>query len=192
MGGTFDPPHNGHFHIATEVASAKQLDEVIFIPASQPWQKSGYTGAEDRLAMTLLGAACDPRFSVSRIEIDRAGPTYTVDTMSELAELYPGAELFLILGSDAALNLGTWHRIDELSRYTKVIAVPRPGFDVAALEGRRPSLAVEVVEVSPVDISSTEVRAAVRTGRSLEGLVPPQVARYIEDHRLYREGQAPV
>jgi nicotinate-nucleotide adenylyltransferase len=187
MGGTFDPPHNGHFHIAAEVASAKQLDQVIFVPASQPWQKSSYSEAEDRLAMTALGAAYDPRFSVSRIEVDRAGPTYTIDTMAELSELFPGAELFLILGADAALNLATWHRIDELARYTKVIAVPRPGFDVAALKRAPQDLLVEVVEVTPVDVSSTEIRAEVRADRSIEGLVPPDVAAYIEDHGLYRD-----
>jgi nicotinate-nucleotide adenylyltransferase len=192
MGGTFDPPHNGHFGVAAEVASAKQLDQVIFIPASQPWQKSGYSAAEDRLAMTALGAAHDPRFSVSRIELDRAGPTYTVDTMAELSEVFPGAELFLIVGADAALNLGTWHRIDELPRYTKVIAVQRPGFDVARLKTGRQSFPLEVIQVTPVDVSSTEIRAAVRAGRSIEGLVPPEVARYIDDHGLYRDGSAPT
>jgi nicotinate-nucleotide adenylyltransferase len=187
MGGTFDPPHNGHFAVATEVASAKQLDRVIFMPASKPWQKSDYSDAEDRLAMTALGAAHDPRFSVSRIELDRAGPTYTVDTMAGLSGSFPGAALFLIVGADAALNLGTWHRIDELPSYTTIIAVPRPGFDIGSLEGARRTIPVEVVEVTPVDVSSTEIRAAVRAGRSIEGFVPPEVAAYIEDHGLYRD-----
>ncbi|MEA2508167.1 MAG: nicotinate-nucleotide adenylyltransferase, partial [Actinomycetota bacterium] len=192
MGGTFDPPHNGHFHIATEVASAKQLDQVIFVPASQPWQKSGYSDAEDRLAMTALGAARDPRFRVSRIEIERAGPTYTIDTIAELLEQFPGAELFLILGADAASNLGTWHRANELARYNvQIIAVPRPGFDVAMLETRKQKLPFEVIEVPPVNVSSTEVRAAVQAGRSIEGLVPPEVAAYIKRHHLYKDGPVP-
>jgi nicotinate-nucleotide adenylyltransferase len=191
MGGTFDPPHNGHFEVAAEVASAKQLDRVVFMPASQPWQKWGYSDAEDRFAMTALGAAHDPRFSVSRIELDRAGPTYTVETMAELSGSFPGASLFLILGADAALNLATWHRIDELPRYTKIIAVPRPGFDIGRLETAPGNIPVEVVQVTPIDVSSTEVRAAVRAGRSIEGLVPPEVAAYIEDHGLYR-GSAPA
>jgi nicotinate-nucleotide adenylyltransferase len=187
MGGTFDPPHNGHFHIATEVASAKQLGHVIFVPASQPWQKSGYSQAEDRLAMTALGAASDPRFRVSRIEIERAGPTYTIDTIAELSEQFPGAELFLILGADAASNLGTWHRVNELARFNlRIIAVPRLGFDVATLEAQQQALPLEVVGVTPMNVSSTEVRAAVRAGRSIEGLVPPEVAAYIEDHHLYK------
>jgi nicotinate-nucleotide adenylyltransferase len=190
LGGTFDPPHDGHLHVAAEVASAMKLDQIIFIPASQPWQKSGYSDAEDRLAMTALAAAHDPRFSVSRIEIDRTGPTYTIDTMRELSKLLPGAELWLIVGADAALNLATWHRIDDLSRYTNVIAVPRPGFDVARLEVAQRRLPLEVVEVPPVDVSSTEIRAAVRAGRSIEGLVPPEVAAYIEEHHLYRDGPA--
>jgi nicotinate-nucleotide adenylyltransferase len=184
MGGTFDPPHNGHFQIAGEVAAAKQLDRVIFIPAASPWQKSEYSPAEDRFAMTVLGAAMDPRFVVSRIELDRKGPTYTVDTMTALSELCEGAELFVILGADAAINLGTWHRIEDLLESTKFLAVQRPGFDQNELRFALASQ-LEVVEVSSVDISSTQIRAAVREGRSIAELVPPAVAGYIELHHLY-------
>jgi nicotinate-nucleotide adenylyltransferase len=192
MGGTFDPPHNGHFSIAAQVATKKQLDRVIFIPASQPWQKAGYSQADDRLAMTELGAACDERFTVSRIELDRTGPTYTVDTIAELSEQLPGAELFLILGADAVLNLETWHRVDVLARSTKVLAVTRPGFDLTRLERDRKGPPIEVVEVDPVDVSSTQVRAAVRDGRSISELVPPEIAAYIAAHDLYRDLPEPL
>jgi nicotinate-nucleotide adenylyltransferase len=187
MGGTFDPPHNGHFRIAAAVASGKHLDRVIFIPASRPWQKSGYADAEDRLAMTALGAASDARFEVSRIELDRKGPTYTIDTMVALAEHLPGAEFFLILGADAAINLDTWHRIEDLGGVTKVVAVTRPGFDPSKLSLPAGAPNVEVLEVAPVDVSSSEIRAAVRRGEPIDGLVPRQVAEYIAEHHLYQD-----
>jgi nicotinate-nucleotide adenylyltransferase len=191
MGGTFDPPHNGHFRIAAAVASRKHLDRVIFIPASQPWQKSGYADAEDRLAMTVLGAASDARFAVSRIELDRKGPTYTIDTMVALAERFAGAEFFLILGADAAINLDTWHRIEDLGGLTHVVAVTRPGFDLSTLSLPAGAPEVEVLEVSPVDVSSTEIRAAVRRGEPIDDLVPRQVAEYIAEHHLYRDPPSP-
>jgi nicotinate-nucleotide adenylyltransferase len=178
MGGTFDPPHNGHFRIATAVASRKQLDRVIFIPASQPWQKSGYADAEDRLAMTVLGAASDARFAVSRIELDRKGPTYTIDTMMALAEQLPGAEFFLILGADAAINLDTWHRIEDLGSLAKVVAVTRPGFDLSKLS---------LPAGAPVNVCSTEIRAAVRRGEPIDEVVPRRVAEYIAEHHLYQD-----
>jgi nicotinate-nucleotide adenylyltransferase len=190
MGGTFDPPHIGHFRVAADVATLKQLDRVIFIPAAQPWQKSGYADAEDRFAMTVLGAASDARFTVSRIELDRKGPTYTIDTMSDLAAHLSQAEFFLILGADAAINLGTWHRIEDLGRLTKAIAVTRPGFDLSELTLPEGAPVVEVVEVPPVNVSSTEIRAAVHRGEPIEGLVPPPVAEYIASHHLYRGPQA--
>jgi nicotinate-nucleotide adenylyltransferase len=185
MGGTFDPPHIGHFQIANEVASKEPLDRVLFIPASQPWQKSEYADGEDRFNMTVLGAGSDARFVVSRMEIDRAGPTYTVDTMSILSELCPGVEFVLILGADAALNLLTWHRIDDLVRSTKILAVTRPDFDLGKLRADPVLRGVQVLEVSPVEVSSTQIRTAVHEGRSIEAWVPPAVAEYIARHDLY-------
>ncbi len=189
LGGTFDPLHNGHLQAASEAASAAQLDRVVFVPAARPWQKAEYSHPEDRFAMTVLGAASDPRFVVSRIEIDRKGPTYTLDTIATFSERCdPDVELFFILGADAALNLRTWRGLDELSGLMKVITVTRPGFDLSSLvqiEGFQ----VQVVEISPVDVSSTQIRAAVRGRASIEALVPKQVETYIRERGLYRNSQ---
>jgi nicotinate-nucleotide adenylyltransferase len=190
MGGTFDPPHIGHFQIAAEVGSRERLDRVLFVPASQPWQKSAYADAEDRFNMTVLGAASDTRFVVSRMEIDRKGPTYTVDTMSILSELCPGVEFVLILGADAALNLPTWHRIDELIRSTRMLAVTRPDFDLSELQSDPILGNVQILEVSPVEVSSTQIRAAVREGLSIQAWVPAAVAEYITQHGLYAAERA--
>jgi nicotinate-nucleotide adenylyltransferase len=187
MGGTFDPPHNGHFNAATAVATVKQLDRVIFIPASEPWQKTQYSAAEDRFTMTQLGTVSDTRFVASRIELDRKGPTYTVDTLETLCGLCPGAELFLILGADAASNIGTWHRVEDIARFAKLLVVTRPGSDPASLEALGTGLQMEAVEVPPVDVSSTQVREAVRNGRSIDDLVPVAVAEFIERRNLYRD-----
>ena len=186
MGGTFDPPHNGHFKMAAAVASAKRLDHVLFVPASQPWQKAEYSHAEDRFTMTQLGAVSDPRFVVSRIELDRKGPTYTVETVSTLSELCPDVQLFFIVGADAAVNLPTWHRVGELARFVSILVVTRSGVDPSDLELPTTELQIEYVDVRPVDISSTQVRAAVRQGLSIEGSVPPAVCDYIARRGLYR------
>ena len=185
MGGTFDPPHNGHFNAAAALATKKQLDRVLFIPAFEPWQKTQYSAAEDRFTMTQLGTACDTRFVASRIELDRKGPTYTVDTLSALSGLCPGADLFLILGVDAATNIGTWHRVADIAHFAKVLVVTRPGSDPASLGSSGVDLQMEAVEVPPVDVSSTEVREAVREGRSIEDLVPEGVADFIKRRHLY-------
>jgi nicotinate-nucleotide adenylyltransferase len=188
MGGTFDPPHNGHFGAAAAVATAKGLDHVIFIPASQPWQKAQYCQAEDRFTMTQLGTVSDRRFVASRIELDRKGPTYTVDTLAALSELCPGAELFLILGADAAVNLGTWHRAEDVTRFSRIVVANRPGLDPGTLEPVANDFHMETIDVPPVDVSSTQVRDAVRQGRSVKDLVPSGVADYIERRGLYQEG----
>jgi nicotinate-nucleotide adenylyltransferase len=186
MGGTFDPPHNGHFNAAAAVATAKQLDRVIFIPASQPWQKVQYSAAEDRFTMTQVGTVSDIRFVASRIELDRKGPTYTIDTLETLSQLCPDTELFLILGADAATNLGTWHRVGDIDRFAKVLVVTRPGSDPASLSSLGIDLQMEAVEVPPEDVSSTQVREAVREGRAIDELVPVGVAEFIQRRNLYR------
>jgi nicotinate-nucleotide adenylyltransferase len=188
LGGTFDPPHNGHYQVAAEVAAAKKLDCVVFIPAARPWQKSEYSAAEDRLMMTVLGCRQDARFATSRIELDRKGPTYTIDTLSALRELCkPEAEFFFILGVDAAAALGTWYRAEELTRMTRFLVVTRAGYDASVLAWDSARLPIEVVQVSPVDVSSTQVRAAVREGRPIDDLVPAEVERYIAERGLYGE-----
>jgi nicotinate-nucleotide adenylyltransferase len=191
FGGTFDPPHNGHVSVAADVASATDLDRVLFVPASQPWQKSEYSPAEDRLIMTLLAARSDPRFAVSRIELDRTGPTYTLETMAALSALSdPAVRFFFILGVDAAINLDTWHRVEELADMTEILAVTRPGFDVGGLDDCSGRLRIQLVDVSPVDISATAVRTAVREGRPIDHLVPADVADYIRERGLYSGNMA--
>ena len=188
FGGTFDPIHAGHVTMATAVIEGFGLDRILFVPAGRPWQKEGYSAAEDRWMMTVLTAATNPRFEASRMEIDRKGPTYTVDTMAILRDFHgPGVELFFVAGVDAVLTLGTWQRADGLASLADVIAVPRPGFDAAALRPGEGWPRVHVADVPEVDVSSTEVRRRVRERESIEGLVPPVVAEYIEERGLYRE-----
>lgn len=191
LGGTFDPIHQGHVSVATAVVDRFGLDRVLFVPAGAPWQKDGYSGAEDRWAMTVLTAATDPRFEASRMEIDRKGPTYTVDTMAILRDFHgPGVELFFIAGVDAVLTLGTWHRAGGLAELAEVIAVPRPGFDAAALRPGEDWPRVHIAEIPEVDVSSTEIRRRVREGLPIDGLVLPVVAEYIAEHGLYRRAVA--
>lgn len=188
MGGTFDPIHNGHVSVATSLLDAFGLDRVLFVPAGRPWQKEGYSAAEDRWMMTVLTAATDPRFEASRMEIDRKGPTYTVDTMAILSDFYgPEVKLFFIAGIDAVLTLGTWHRAGGLAGLAEVIAVPRPGFDAGALRPAPEWPKVHLADVPESDVSSTEIRRRVREGLPIDDLVPPVVADYVAEHGLYRQ-----
>ncbi|MDQ3953008.1 MAG: nicotinate-nucleotide adenylyltransferase [Actinomycetota bacterium] len=187
MGGTFDPIHNGHVAAAAALLDAFDLDRILFVPAGQPWQKEGYSGAEDRWMMTALTAATNPRFEASRMEIDRKGPTYTVDTLAILRDFYgPDAALFFVAGIDAVLTLGTWHRAEGVAALAEVIAVPRRGFDAGALRLGPDWPVVHVADVPEVDVSSTEVRRRVREGLPVDDLVPPVVAEYVSEHGLYR------
>jgi nicotinate-nucleotide adenylyltransferase len=191
MGGTFDPIHNGHVSAATALLDLFELDRILFVPAGQPWQKEGYSAAEDRWMMTALTAATDTRFAASRMEIDRKGPTYTVDTMAILRDFYgPDTALFFIAGIDAVLTLGTWHRADGLGELAEVVAVPRPGYDAAALRPGAGWPRVHVADVPEVDVSSTEVRRRVREGLPIDELVPAVVAAYVAEHGLYRQAAA--
>ncbi len=186
MGGTFDPIHVGHLISASEVLHEFDLERVLFVPAARPWQKSSYSHPEDRYLMTTLAAATHTRFSVSRIELDRQGPTYTVDTMAELKEIYAGdVSLFFILGADALLRLGSWVHIEGLADLAELIAVARPGFDLSGFRSEPGWPKVRIVEMPLVDISSTDIRARVRAGGPIDYLVPFEVARYIADHGLY-------
>lgn len=190
LGGTFDPMHVAHVAAADEVLRALTLDRVIFVPAGRPWQKDRYSDAEDRFMMTSLGAAGHPRFAVSRIEIDRRGPTYTLDTMIALREFYGGpTELFFIAGADAVLQLGTWKGIEKLGGYCEIVAVARRGSDLEGFEAREDRPRVRVVEMEPIDISATDIRKRVREGRSIEGMVAPPVAHYIKERRLYLDSE---
>lgn len=187
FGGTFDPIHNGHLAMATALLDRFALDRMLFVPAGRPWQKEGYSAAEDRWAMTVLAATTDPRFEASRMEIDRKGPTYTVDTMAILRDFYgPDVELFFVAGVDAVLTLGSWHRAVDLAPLADVIAVPRWGFDAGTLRPGEGWPRIHLAEVPEVDVSSTEVRRRVREGVAIDDLVPAAIAAYIAEQGLYR------
>jgi nicotinate-nucleotide adenylyltransferase len=186
MGGTFDPIHVGHLVAASEALFAFELDRVIFVPTGQPWQKRSYSDAEDRYLMTVLGAAGNPRFAVSRLEIDRRGPTYTADTMEALRSFHgPGVTMYFIVGGDAALRLDTWKHIDRLKELAEIIAVTRPGFALGTLEREPTWPVIRIMEMPAIDISSTEIRNRVQSGRPIDYLVPGEVLRYIRERGLY-------
>ncbi|WP_084037404.1 nicotinate-nucleotide adenylyltransferase [Haloechinothrix halophila] len=187
MGGTFDPIHNGHLVAASEVQSRFSLDEVIFVPTGQPWQKSDQTvsDAEDRYLMTVIATASNPVFTVSRVDIDRPGPTYTVDTLRELHERYPDDELYFITGADAIEQILTWYAVNEMFDFAHFIGVTRPGYDLN--DHHLPEGKVSLVEVTAMAISSTGLRERVRKGEPVWYLTPDGVVRYIDKHKLYRE-----
>ncbi|MEA2497614.1 MAG: nicotinate-nucleotide adenylyltransferase [Actinomycetota bacterium] len=188
LGGTFDPPHIAHLTAAAAVADAFELDRVLFVPTGQPWQKSHYSSAEDRFLMTSLATTGDPRFATSRVEIDRKGPTYTLDTMITLRAFHGAdTELFFIAGADAVLQLSTWKGIAELGEYCELIAVTRPGFELKRFETIVGWPRLHTLEMKPMDVSATDIRRRVRERRSVEGLVPEPVLRYIEERGLYLE-----
>ncbi len=186
MGGTFDPVHHGHLVAASEVAVLFGLDEVVFVPTGQPWQKSDrdVAPAEDRYLMTVIATASNPRFSVSRVDVDRGGPTYTIDTLTDLRAQRPDADLFFITGADALAQILTWHRLDELFRLAHFIGVTRPGYELQ--DAHLPDGAVTLIEVPAMAISSTDCRRRVAEGRPVWYLVPDGVVQYISKHRLYQ------
>ena len=185
MGGTFDPIHHGHLVAASEVQARFDLDEVVFVPTGQPWQKGdrAVSPAEDRYLMTVVATASNPRFSVSRVDIDRAGATYTVDTLRDLRELNPDAELFFITGADALGQILSWRDVEELFALAHFVGVTRPGYDLA--DAHLPTGAVSLIEVPAMAISSTACRERVRKGEPVWYLVPDGVVQYISKRRLY-------
>lgn len=188
MGGTFDPIHHGHLVAASEVQSFFDLDEVVFVPTGQPWQKQHrqVTGAEHRYLMTVVATAANPRFTVSRVDIDRAGPTYTIDTLRDLGAQYPGAELFFITGADALTEIFTWRDAAELFALAHFVGCTRPGYsmDLDSLE-QIPSDRVTVLEIPALAISSTDCRQRVAAGEPVWYLVPDGVVQYIAKYDLY-------
>ena len=185
MGGTFDPIHHGHLVAASEAATSFGLDEVIFVPTGEPWQKSdrAVSPAEHRYLMSVIATASNPRFQVSRVDIDRAGPTYSVDTIRDLSRSYPGAELFFITGADALAQILSWKDADEALRLAKFIGATRPGFELSA--EHLPHDAVTLIDVPALSISSSDVRARVAAGQPVWYLVPDGVVQYINKHHLY-------
>jgi nicotinate-nucleotide adenylyltransferase len=186
MGGTFDPIHHGHLVAASEVASVYDLDEVVFVPTGQPWQKSEreVSQAEDRYLMTVIATASNPRFTVSRVDIDRPGLTYTIDTLRDLTKERPGTELFFITGADALAQILSWKDSDELFELAHFVGVTRPGHQLNG-DGL-PADRVSLMEVPAMAISSTACRARVIAGQPVWYLVPDGVVQYIAKHHLYR------
>ncbi|KAE8763592.1 nicotinate-nucleotide adenylyltransferase [Georgenia thermotolerans] len=194
MGGTFDPVHHGHLVAASEVRDAFNLDEVIFVPTGEQPFKQGndVTAAEHRYLMTVIATASNPRFTVSRMEIDRPGTTYTIDTLRDLRRELPDAELFFITGADVLPQILTWKDADELWSLAHFIGVTRPGHDLD-MTGL-PAAGVSLMEVTAMAISSTECRARVRAGKPVWYLVPDGVVQYIAKYGLYlpEDGEAGV
>jgi nicotinate-nucleotide adenylyltransferase len=187
MGGTFDPIHHGHLVAASEVASLFKLDEVVFVPTGQPWQKAGteVSPSEDRYLMTVIATASNPRFSVSRVEIDRPGPTYTIDTLRDLKKQYGDeTELFFITGADALEKILSWKNADDIFELAHFVGVNRPGYHLS--DAHLPEDAVTLLEVPAMAISSSGCRERVRRGEPVWYLVPDGVVQYIEKRHLYR------
>jgi nicotinate-nucleotide adenylyltransferase len=188
MGGTFDPIHHGHLVAASEVAHLFALDEVVFVPTGQPWMKEGRktSAAEDRYLMTVIATASNPAFSVSRVDIERPGKTYTIDTLREMREIYgSGVELFFITGADALGEILSWRDADELFNLAHFIGCTRPGHNLA--DPGLPGGGVSLVEVPALAISSTECRERVRAGEPVWYLVPDGIVQYINKRGLYRD-----
>jgi nicotinate-nucleotide adenylyltransferase len=188
MGGTFDPIHHGHLVAASEVADRFGLDEVVFVPTGQPWQKGAteVSPAEDRYLMTVIATASNPRFQVSRVDVDRGGPTYTVDTLRDMRAAYgPKAELFFITGADALEKILSWKDTEAMFELAHFVGVTRPGFQLT--DQHLPADTVSLVQVPAMAISSTACRARVAAGKPVWYLVPDGVVQYIAKRRLYRE-----
>lgn len=197
MGGTFDPIHFGHLVTAEEARLRFGLDEVVFLPCGTPPIDKHYdvTPAEHRYAMVLLATAGNPHFTVSRMELERNGPSYTVETIHRFKEdRGPDTSLYFITGADAVLDILSWHRNGELIEACQLIAATRPGYDLTRLEerlGARHAARIEVLEVPGIEISSTEIRQRVRSGKPVRYLTPDLVWRYIDKFGLYRDDRNP-
>ena len=186
MGGTFDPVHHGHLVAASEVQARYQLDEVVFVPTGRPWQKDDATvsPAEHRYLMTVVATASNPRFTVSRVDIDRPGPTYTIDTLRDLRRIRPQADLYFITGADALAQILSWKDVDELWSLAHLVGVTRPGHTLADIG--LPHDRVSLLGVAAMAISSTDCRQRVSEGEAVGYLVPDGVVQYIAKHRLYQ------
>ena len=192
MGGTFDPVHHGHLVAASEVAHRFALDEVVFVPTGHPWQKAEtvVSAAEDRYLMTVVATASNPLFTVSRVDIDRPGPTYTADTLRDLAIRRPGSDLFFITGADALEAIASWRDVEELWGLAHFVGVSRPGHSLS-VSGLPPDT-VSVVEIPALAISSSDIRRRVGTGAPIRYLVPTGVVQYIAKRDLYVPSRHPT
>ena len=195
LGGTFDPFHNGHLTVARSVRDSGLVDRVIVVPANDQWQKQAVATAEQRFEMARRGISAEAvrgaddsmsdALSVSDVEILRGGPTYTIDTLADLCSLHPDADFRFIVGVDAAAGLPSWHRAEELRERASFIVVTRPGTSAPQLDV--PGYDLNLLEIPPVDVSSSMCRDAIRNGAAVTDLVPIAVAAFIESEGLYRE-----
>src|SRR3954447_12148498 len=190
MGGTFDPIHDGHLVAASEVAALFELDEVVFVPTGEPWQKleRRVSPAEHRYLMTVIATASNPRFWVSRVDIDRAGPTYTIDTISDIEKQRPASDLYFITGADALSQILSWKDAEETLRRAHFVGVTRPGYELS--DAHLPTDSVTLLDVPAMAISSSDCRDRVAAGHPVWYLVPDGVVQYIAKYRLYRDGTA--
>ncbi len=190
MGGTFDPIHHGHLVAASEVQSRFDLDEVVFVPTGRPWQKQEreVSPAEHRYLMTVVATASNPRFTVSRVDVERGGPTYTIDTLRDLHRERPEAELYFITGADALAQILSWKDAEELFDLAHFIGVTRPGYHLS--ESGLPADRVTLQEVPAMAISSTDCRERVEAGEPVWYLVPDGVVQYINKYALYAAAPA--
>ena len=194
MGGTFDPIHHGHLVAASEVQAWFDLDEVVFVPTGDPWQKADreVTTAEHRYLMTVIATAANPRFNVSRVDIDRSGRTYTIDTLRDLRERLPEADLYFITGADALAEIFTCRDADELFDLAQFVGCTRPGYEMDEETLRAiPADRVTMVEIPALAISSTDCRARTQRGEPVWYLVPDGVVQYIAKHELYPATETP-
>ena len=184
MGGTFDPIHHGHLVAASEAADAFDLDEVIFVPTGNPGNKKVISSSENRYLMTVIATAANPRFKVSRVDIDRPGVTYTIDTLTELSKQFPDADLFFISGADAIAQILAWKEVDSIWPLAHFVAVTRPGHILELPDVKEAK--ISQLEVPALAISSTAIRERAEAGKPIWYLVPDGVVQYIAKHKLYR------
>ncbi len=182
LGGTFDPIHLAHLHAAETALAAAQLDRVLFVPAGDPWQKADrdVTGANHRVAMVALAIADAPGFELDTREVDRPGPTYTIDTLNSFPD---DEDLYLILGADAAGGVDSWHQANAVVERARFLVLPRPGDDAMSAASNLPGALV--LQMAALDISSTAIREMAREGKPYRYLVPGRVHEYIQANRLY-------
>ena len=197
MGGTFDPIHYGHLFVAEEARARFALDHVLFVPNGAPPHKKEYmlTAAHDRYEMTRLATADNPAFTCTALELERPGPSYTVETLATLRAQYANADLFYITGIDAIADILTWRRHDEIIRMATFIAAARPGFDLKTLQDRLPAAYLErilLLGTTAQGISSTEIRERTRAKLPTRYLTPDRVLDYIREHHLYENKAVPV
>lgn len=187
MGGTFDPVHFGHLVAASEAASAFKLDKVIFVPTGEPWQKQTITEPSHRFNMTKLAIAGNSHFEISSVDVDRPGPTYTVDTLRDIKAQHPDAELFFITGADSISQISTWKDSESIWPLAHLVGVTRPGHSLEV--PKSPHGAVSLLEIPALAISSTDIRARVESGKPIDYLLPAHVVDYIKQNDLYRFNQ---